>query len=79
MKLLLTMECKSAILSLYKFTNMYRKSDILRYEILRQFGGVYADVDYEWLQPIDTICSRCSFFAGLANTSVLEINNGLIG
>lgn len=32
-------------------TNFGEKSDILRLEILEQFGGVYADVDLECLQP----------------------------
>lgn len=29
------------------------RSDLARYLILRQHGGLYADVDYRWQQPID--------------------------
>ena len=32
--------------------NWGMKSDILRYEILQKFGGVYIDTDYECLQNI---------------------------
>jgi len=40
------------------------KSDIARYEILRRFGGIYADTDFECLRPFDTLTDRCSFLAG---------------
>lgn len=55
------------------------KSDILRYEILYRMGGVYADVDYECIHSLDDVCERASFFAGLSNTTALEVNNGVIG
>jgi mannosyltransferase OCH1-like enzyme len=49
-------------------------------QILLEHGGVYADVDYEFVRPLDDICSRCSLFVGRANTgAVVEVNNGLIG
>jgi hypothetical protein len=48
-------------------------------QILRQFGGVYADVDYEFVRSIDPICAICSFFCGMSNTSTCEVNNGIIG
>jgi mannosyltransferase OCH1-like enzyme len=59
--------------------NFGMKSDILRYEILQKFGGVYIDIDYECVANIENLCSDCQFFAGLSNTGVLEVNNGLIG
>ncbi len=31
------------------------RSDLLRYEVLRQFGGVYVDTDVECLKPIDPL------------------------
>lgn len=40
------------------------KSDIARYEILRRFGGIYADTDFECLKPFDSLTERCSFLAG---------------
>lgn len=71
----MTLENQEAFL---KAGNFGKKSDILRYEILLRMGGVYVDVDYECLLPIDTLCDTSSFFAGLANTRALEVNNGLI-
>jgi hypothetical protein len=50
-------------------TNYGEKSDILRYEILSQFGGIYVDCDFECLKPFDDLLS-CAFFTGLSNTAV---------
>ena len=62
-------------------TNFGMKSDILRYEILYRYGGVYVDTDYECIETLDDILCRrsTSCFMGVSNASVLEINNGLIG
>jgi hypothetical protein len=35
--------------------NYSEKSDILRFEILYQFGGLYIDTDFECLKPIDNL------------------------
>lgn len=53
--------------------NFGEKSDILRYEILYQFGGVYADTDVECLQPLDFLHRSCEFYAG-----VLHGNHALL-
>jgi mannosyltransferase OCH1-like enzyme len=65
------------------------KSDLLRYEILYRYGGVYVDVDYECLQPVSSFLSRCymvgvsrcQLFCGVSNTVLgkREANNGFIG
>lgn len=60
-------------------TNWGTKSDILRYEVLCRYGGLYVDVDYECIGNIDPLCVRCSLFAGASNTSAMEVNNGLVG
>jgi mannosyltransferase OCH1-like enzyme len=39
------------------------RSDILRYELLARFGGVYVDTDYECLRPIDEVIAGASCFA----------------
>lgn len=39
------------------------KSDLLRFEILRIFGGIYVDTDMECLQPLDCFV-HLDFFAG---------------
>jgi len=40
------------------------KSDIARYEILRRYGGIYADTDFECLRPFEGLADRCSFIVG---------------
>jgi len=59
--------------------NYGMKSDILRYEILHCYGGVYVDIDYACFRNIDDIVNGCVFFAGFSHTSVLELNNGILG
>jgi len=39
--------------------------DLARYLILRSFGGVYADLDFECLRPIDGLLDARSFVVGL--------------
>lgn len=41
------------------------KSDILRYQILQEMGGVYVDVDVECHKSIDAFMQNYRFFAGL--------------
>ena len=54
------------------------KSDIARYEILYKFGGVYADADFECMQPMDVFHHCCDFYAGLEGTTAV-IGNSIIG
>lgn len=39
-------------------TNQAERSDILRLEILRRYGGIYVDTDMECLKPIDSVIDR---------------------
>ncbi|MCH9614204.1 MAG: hypothetical protein SP1CHLAM54_12210 [Chlamydiia bacterium] len=48
-----------------KSKNFGFKSDILRYELLKRYGGVYADTDFECLKPLDNFTHAHDFFAGL--------------
>lgn len=41
------------------------KANILRYEILHQFGGLYVDTDFECLKLLDLFNHSCDFYAGL--------------
>ena len=63
--------------------NMGARADILRIEILYQFGGVYADTDFELLQPeYFTLLNRSLDFYTCLQPLDLErfvIANGLIG
>ena len=40
------------------------RSDLLRYELVRRFGGVYLDMDFECLKPIDELIEGVDFFVG---------------
>jgi mannosyltransferase OCH1-like enzyme len=58
-------------------TNWGMKSDILRYEILRQQGGLYVDTDFECLRPFDDLL-YLRFFVGLSYDSNMQTYCGLI-
>lgn len=61
-----------------KAKNFGVKSDIARYEILYKFGGIYVDVDFEALKPIETNLLSRSFVAGQLFDYKPQINNALI-
>lgn len=44
--------------------NTAHRADILRYELLRAFGGVYVDFDFECQKPLDGLIVGCEGFAG---------------
>jgi mannosyltransferase OCH1-like enzyme len=52
-------------------------SDILRLEILYQYGGVYIDIDYYCVDSILPLLKRGkNFVCGASNTGCVELNNG---
>jgi mannosyltransferase OCH1-like enzyme len=61
--------------------NLGEKSDIWRYEILWQFGGLYVDCDFECLRPFDEFHQLTDFYTGLGTGGYgkPKLNNGLIG
>lgn len=48
----------------FKAKNIATKADIARYEILYQYGGLYADMDTECLKPFDLFHHCCDFYVG---------------
>lgn len=54
------------------------RADIARYEILHQFGGLYVDVDFEALKPIDPLIESLTCFATWEEQD-RWIANGLMG
>lgn len=58
--------------------NFGQKSDILRYEILYQYGGLYLDTDFECLKNFDSLHRTCSFYAGVSRCGK-AVYNGLFG
>ena len=52
--------------------NWAEKSDILRFEILYQFGGVYSDTDVICLKPFDDLLQGLTFFACFSRNKVVK-------
>tara|TARA_B100000614_G_scaffold262909_1_gene300475 strand:- start:59855 stop:60616 length:762 start_codon:yes stop_codon:yes gene_type:complete len=47
---------------IYNSFNMLQfKSDLIRYEILNKYGGVYADFDIVWIKPINELVKNKPF------------------
>ena len=61
-------------------TNYGAKADILRYEILYQFGGTYLDVDFVVTQPLDILNHAYEFYTCMmpSRTKASVITNGII-
>jgi len=59
-------------------TNMGQKSDYLRYHILNQYGGLYADTDYECLKPFDEL-RYAKFLAGISYDAKPIVNIAILG
>lgn len=62
-----------------KTGNFGEKSDIWRYEILYDEGGVYLDGDFNILQPLTDLFYSCDFFVGTVQWSELSLANGFLG
>lgn len=54
------------------------RSDLLRYEILQQEGGVYVDIDFFCTQSIDELAQSFNFFGCLFPHQTI-VANGIIG
>jgi mannosyltransferase OCH1-like enzyme len=61
----------------YKSPSVALRSDILRYEILKKFGGLYVDTDFECLKPFDDLLNL-NFFTGVSYDTSFVLYNGLI-
>jgi mannosyltransferase OCH1-like enzyme len=61
--------------------NYGMKSDILRWEILYQYGGLYVDVDYQCLQPFDALHYLYDFYTGIQplDTLMVQLGAALVG
>jgi mannosyltransferase OCH1-like enzyme len=53
------------------------RADILRLELLNRHGGVYVDVDFESLQPIDPLLGGVACFLGALDSG--RVSNAVIG
>lgn len=61
--------------------NYGTKSDILRWELLYRFGGVYLDMDYECLNPLDELHYVFDFYTGIQplDAIFLQLGAALVG
>ena len=60
--------------------NWAEKSDILRFEILYQLGGIYCDTDAVCLNSFENLLNRgMSFFAGFESNKIKRFGRPLIG
>jgi len=57
--------------------NVGQKSDILRYEVLHAYGGLYVDTDFECLRSIEPLVKDFDCFA--AEEEPGRLGNALIG
>lgn len=57
------------------------KSDILRWEIIYRYGGVYVDMDYECLQPLDELHYTYDFYTALqpVDTAFVQLGAAAFG
>ena len=62
----------------YSSSNYGYKSDILRYEILHKFGGLYADTDFECLKPIPDNLLIFDFIVSMMFGNEPTLGNALI-
>ena len=66
----------------YDATDNYGvKSDILRWELLYHFGGVYIDMDYECLKSLDELHYTYDFYTALQplDTLFVQLGAALVG
>lgn len=66
----------------YDSTDNYGvKSDILKWEIVYRYGGVYIDTDFECLQPLDLFHHMYDFYTGIQplDTQFVQLGAALFG
>jgi mannosyltransferase OCH1-like enzyme len=59
--------------------NYGEKSDIARYEVLNEIGGLYVDTDFECLRSFADFHHCCDFYTSASHTKEFYLYNGLIG
>jgi len=62
----------------YETENLGAKSDILRFEILFKYGGIYMDYDFFQVKSFDDLLN-CDFFAGTDSNNPNEVWNSILG
>lgn len=55
------------------------RSDVLRYEVLRRYGGVYVDTDLECRRPLDPLLEGVSAFTAYLRPGRRKIGTAIMG
>lgn len=58
--------------------NIGYKTDLIRYEILEKFGGIYIDTDFECIRPIPDDFLKYNFVSCLVFSNQPQIANGMM-
>ena len=58
--------------------NQAQKSDVLRQELLYQYGGLYVDTDFECFAPFDVLHHCYDFYTSFSNVGCVELGVGII-
>ena len=74
----LNLECKHRIQEMIEING---HADIIRWEILYEYGGVFIDADSICVEKIDNILMKCKYFAGWENETLRQglIATGTMG
>ena len=69
------------LLPFHTATKYGEKSDIWRYEILEQFGGLYIDVDMQALESLEDLHYFYDFYIGIQSldTTMVQLGIGIFG
>jgi len=61
--------------------NYGQRSDILKWEVVYRFGGVYIDIDIESIKPLDMLHHMYDFYTGLQplDTNAVQLGAALFG
>ncbi len=55
-----------------------QQANIVRYEVLYRYGGVYVDMDFACFAPLDHLHYAYDFYVGISNEPVLVLNNAIV-
>jgi len=59
--------------------NVLIRSDVLRLELISKYGGIYADMDYQCLHPIQYLLKYEGFIASIQPDAIRPFTNSIFG
>ena len=58
-------EIKTMDMDVYENLQPVQRKDYVQFYVLLEFGGVFLDLDYICIKPLDELAYRYSYFSGL--------------